>query len=73
MSHTDHRHALITHTQYETGNMHSWFCECLKNFGEMLAVVSWDDGGDMIFVTISTFLFFKCYPEIWKEGSLYFV
>lgn len=52
------------HTQYETGNMHAWFCECLKNFGEMLAVVSWDDGGDMIFVTISTFLFFKCYPEI---------
>lgn len=75
MSHINHRHALRTHKIHslKLGICTLDFVKCLKIFGEMLAVVSWNGGGEVIFVTLSTFL---CFSNpvygIWKERGLYF-
>lgn len=46
--------------------------KCLTNFDEMLAVVCLDGEGEVIFVTVSTFVLQILYG-IWKEGGLYFL
>lgn len=43
--------------------------KCLTNFDEMLAVVCLDGEGEVIFVTVSTFVLQILYG-IWKEGGL---
>lgn len=39
------------------------FVKSLKIFGEMLAAVFWDGGGEVIFVTLSVFVFQTYYVE----------